>query len=543
MMIFQIGIFCEGTEANRSSAGSNTPPAEVTWEELESRGAVIDRIEIAPQNVFDPKKKGEHHWVARAANFIHFTTKVRVVERELLFRIGQRVDARRIYETERNLRNLDFIREAAIVPAVEEDGSVTARVITWDSWSLKVSGKYNQAGGDNAWNLKIHEVNLFGLGKSIEIAYAKDIERTTKRLSYLDPRLFGSRWSMEANIEDLSDGRARFFKLEHPFYSLETKGYALATWTRVDSELHLYDGGHLLYTVPSVIENSRLGGAWAYNISGRRAYRLGLDIRYSEATYGLPTTERPGDLPLPDLSSRKFVGPVFQWSMAEDRFEKFRDMKTMGFTEDYDLGWQMKAGLGYFSKSFGSLEDAFYMEFEAEKAWPLGDRTLLLLESKSRARHQGGGWYDALTDTHLTVYNRSLPWQTLAGYAAVYGGTRPDPEDWVYLGGFDGLRGYPNHYRAGDRSWQASFEDRIITPWTLWGIAQIGFVAYVDAGSIRQFSTGRWSPTFADVGAGLRVGDLKSAFGKVWLFTVAVPLKREPGMDKYEYVFGNVIKF
>jgi hypothetical protein len=540
MIFFQIGFFCEVPEAKKTSASEQAIPS---WESLEMSGAVVARIDVLPQDVFDPSKKGEGHWLAKAANFIHIATKKRVVERELLFKAGDKVDARRIRETERNLRALDFIREAAIVPVLEEDGSITARVTTWDSWSLKLSGKYNQAGGNNAWNLKLHEANLLGLGKGVEFAYAKDQERTTRRIGYTDPRLFSSRWALEANYEDLSDGRARFVKLEYPFYSLETRWYALATASQKDSLLNLYDFGHLLYTAPSRLEEARAGGAWAYSVSGRRAFRVGLEFRWSGAQYGPVTSVRPSPLAAPELEDRRFRGPVLLWSFVEDRFDTFRDLKTMGFTEDYNLGWQVKTGLGYFSRSLGSWEDATYLELEATKSWWVKDSTLFLLESKSRARNQSGGWHDAITDTHLAVYNRSFPWQTLAGFAGVFGGTRPDPEDWVYLGGFDGLRGYPDHFRAGDRSWQASFEDRIITPWVLWGIAQIGFVAYVDAGAIRQFTDGRWSPVYADVGAGLRVGDLKSAFGKVWLLTIAAPLRREPGMDRYQFVFGNVIRF
>jgi hypothetical protein len=524
-------------------AGAADPPAELTWEHLESQGATIARVEVLPQNVFDPAKKGEKHWVGKAANFIHITTRRQVVEREFLFCAGEKVDARRIFETERNLRNLDFIREAAIVPVLEEDGSVTARVTTWDAWSLKLSGKYNQAGDNNAWNLKLHEANLLGFGKGVEFAYAKDVERTTRTLGYTDPRLFGTRWRFEAEYQDLSDGRTRRLLMERPFFSLETRWSAVTEWGRQESLLHLYNGGNLLYTAPSRMEDSRAGAGWAYSLSGRNALRLGFEFRWSGALYGPPTAARPGPLPPPILTDRRFRGPVLLWSLVQDHYEKFRDMKTVGFTEDYDLGWEMKAGLGCFSKGMGSYEDATYLELEAKKAWKAGENTLFLLESESRARRQADGWYDTITDTRLILYNRSLPRQTLAAYAGIQGGTRPDPEDWVYLGGFDGLRGYPDHYRAGDRSWTASFEDRIITPWVLWGIAQIGFVAYVDAGAIRQFSDGRWSPVYADVGAGLRLGDLKSAFGKVWLLTVAAPLRREPGMDRYQFVFGNVIRF
>ena len=85
-------------------------------------------------------------------------------------------------------------------------------------------------------------------------------------------------------------------------------------------------------------------------------------------------------------------------------------------------------------------------------------------------------------------------------------------------------------------------EDRIITPWKLWGLAQVGLVVYADAGAVRP-AGGNFTKTYADVGAGLRFGNLKSTFGRVFTISVAVPLVKEPGIDTYQIVVGNVIRF
>ncbi len=45
------------------------------------------------------------------------------------------------------------------------------------------------------------------------------------------------------------------------------------------------------------------------------------------------------------------------------------------------------------------------------------------------------------------------------------------------------------------------------------------------------------------MGGGFRFGDLKSSLGKVVLLTVAFPLVREPGLDRYQLVVGNVVHF
>ncbi len=519
----------------------------LTWEALEAKGAVIEGIEIIRHDVFDPAKKDERHWLGRAANAIHSRTRSKVVERELLFRSGEKVDARRIHETERNLRNLECIGEARIEPVVSESGALSARVITWDCWSLKFGTKFNHAGGSSTGSIKLNEVNLLGFGKALKFEYMKDIERSTRRVAYDDPQLLGSTWTLNANLDSLSDGKAKSFKLERPFRSLETKWRALAAWSDQEAKKTRYIDGESVCTLPFSRQERVVGLDWAFVPSNRKAYRVGLALQSLQEHFGAPGgIETPAWTSLPCRpSDLKEIGPFVRFSMVEDRFEEFRNLKQVGFVEDYNLGWQWTAGMGYFPKSLGSLHDSLTFEGQVNKTWRLGVKTLVMLDGKSEARRLKG-W----TDSHkvsLACYNASLPWQTLAGYAVLSGGIRPDHREWLYLGGFNGLRGYPNYFKAGDQSWQISLEDRVITPWRLWGMVQMGFVAYVDAASIRQFDPkGRspaWSPVYGDVGAGLRVGDLKSAFGKVWIFTLAFPLKREQGVDKYQFVLGNVIRF
>lgn len=527
--------------AQSVSEAAEAPPVHtLTWEALEAKGAVIEGIEFIRHDVFDPDRKGERHWFGRAANAIHITTHQKVVTRELLFKVGEKVDARRIHETERNLRNLDCIGEAAVMPFLAENGWLVARVITRDSWSLKFGTKFASAGGDNSGSIKIKEVNLLGLGKSVKFEYAKNAERSTRNIGYLDPQFLGSDWTLDANLDDLSDGRARSFRVERPFRSLETQWRAMAYWKDQQSVETRYLDGQRVGTIPFAKKESGVGGDWAFIQSKRKAYRVGLAFQSFQESYGPMEGVTGFEMPAVP-ADLKDLGPFIRLSMVEDRFEEFHNLKNVGFVEDYNLGWQWTAGAGFCPKSLGSLHDALRLELQLSKTWRLSEQTLLMLESRSEARHQNT-WTD-FHKTTLACYNASLPWQTLAGYAAVSGGVRPDHREWLYLGGFDGLRGYPNHFKAGDRTWQISLEDRIITPWKFWGMIQMGFVVYLDAASIRQFGPKGWSPVYGDAGAGLRVGDLKSAFGKVWIFTIAFPLRRELGVDRYQFVFGNIIRF
>ena len=87
-----------------------TPAA--TWDELEARKVVIAGVEIVVNDVFDLSRPSENNWIGRLANAAHVETRDGVIARELLFAIGEPVDAQRIRETERNLRRHVFIRDA-----------------------------------------------------------------------------------------------------------------------------------------------------------------------------------------------------------------------------------------------------------------------------------------------------------------------------------------------------------------------------------------------------------------------------------------------
>ena len=103
------------------------------WNALEARKASIGKIEIVIGDVFDLAKPEEDIWIGRTANHLHVTTRETVIRRVLLFAEGDPVRERRIYETERLLRALPFIKNARIDPVVQPDGTVVARVWVRDA--------------------------------------------------------------------------------------------------------------------------------------------------------------------------------------------------------------------------------------------------------------------------------------------------------------------------------------------------------------------------------------------------------------------------
>lgn len=530
-----------------AAAQSPGQPRDV-WERLEARGARFSGVEIRIGDVFDPARPHEDHWIGRLANAIHLETRRRVVAREIPFKTGDRVVARTVHQVERNLRDFRFLKDAFIDAEEEPDGRVKAVVRTQDAWTLKVSAGFSQVGGQRNFGFSVKETNFLGLGKDLSVSHEKTVERSVDTLLYRDRQFLGTAWNFSARYQALSDGKTRFLEWVKPYRSLDTPWSMAFRLTSSDSLLTVYNLRRTAFEAPTRLDTGFFEGTWARVPIGDRVLRVGGGLDFRSPREGAVRAVEAeafadGTLAPPDLTNRQLAGMHLTWSLYTDRFREFQDLAGMTHTEDYNLGWEATLRLGTYTRSLGGEADAPFFGLEASKGWLPRPDALLLLRASAQGRREPGGWRNLVSSASFTAYSKALPSQTLAANLQVDSVRKPDPENFLYLGGMEGLRGYENHLFLGDRRWLLSVEERPITPINWLGILQLGFVVYADAGAIRRLDTGRWSRTYVNLGGGLRFGDLKSSLGRVFLITVAYPLVRDPGMDRSQLVVGNIIRF
>ncbi len=514
------------------------------WNVLEAQKATIGKIEIVIGDVFDLSRPDENIWVGRMADHLHASTREIVIRRVLLFGVGEPVRERQIYETERLLRALPFVKNAHIDPVIRPDGTVVAVVRVRDAWTTQVNAGYSQVGGQKSMNLGVDEKNFMGSGKSVAFDLSKDHERSTWGFAYGDPQLFGSRWTLSAHTQYLTDGFVRSLHLERPFFALDTPWSTGAAMSQWHSSLYVYDQGIQVFQVPFVQDEVRLSGAMVIRKSGNRVWRGGLLAKRQDTSYGLITQSvPPGTLPMPTLMNRRLRGPALTLSTQEDAFESFQDLQGMDTPEDYNLAWGGDLELGRYTRSWGSTLSAPFFRVRANKGWSSSDEDLTLFSASWDGRKPATGIQDSHLGLSLTQYHKLTPDQILAGLVVVDVAKRPDPETWYYVGGDQGLRGYPNQLHPGDARWVASFEYRYLTEQRWWGLVRLGYSAFADLGSVRKLDGRGWSRTYSDVGVGLRLGNLKSSMGRVILLSVAVPLNREPYQSRWQFMIGNTVRF
>jgi len=514
------------------------------WNALEARQATIARIEVEIGDVFDLAKPDEDIWVGRLANHLHASTREAVIRRVLLFTEGEPVRERRIRETERLLRALPFVKQARIDPVVQPDGSVVAVVKVRDAWTTQLTLGYTHVGGQHAMNLGLDEKNFLGSGKSVTYDLSKDHERSTWGLAYGDPQLFGSRWTLAAHTQYLTDGFVRSIQLERPFYALDTPWSTGLSLSQSHSSLYLYDKGLQVFQAPFVQNEVRLWGAWLLQESGNRVWRGGLLLKRQDTRYGLITQTDPlATLPAPVLTDRRLRGAGVTLATQEDAFEEFENLSGMDSPEDHNLAWTGELELGSYSRACGSTLNAPFFKIQVAKGWSSSSENLTLLTASWDGRRPASGLEDSRLALALVRYHKLTEHQVLAGLVAVDRAWRPDPEHWYYLGGDQGMRGFPNQLHPGDARWQASCDYRYLTEQRWWGLVRLGYSAFVDLGSVRRLDGQGWSRTYSDVGVGLRLGNLKSSVGRVILLNVAVPLNREPYQARWQFTVGNAMRF
>jgi len=167
---------------------------------------VIATIRIDRSDVFE-EAEAEGNSAYRLANRLHIETREHVIRRELLFSEGSPADPDVLYESERNLRRLNFLHDNAQIETVPRpDGKVDVVVHVRDTWTTRPEVSLRREGGATTGRLSFVEGNLLGFGKTAGISFRKDLDRDSGGVMYGDPRLLGPWWTLQAEYFDAPTG-------------------------------------------------------------------------------------------------------------------------------------------------------------------------------------------------------------------------------------------------------------------------------------------------------------------------------------------------
>lgn len=492
--------------------------------ELEAAGAIIGEIRIVTGDVFDTDDPREDNALFRAANRLHVETRPWVIRRALLFRSGEPVRVHAIEETERLLRGARYLYEVRIRPLAYRDGVVDLEVVTRDTWTLYPTITLSRTGGVTRTEFGVSELNLLGTGSELAIGAFRDVDRRGKALDFANDHALGPWTSLRLSVADNSDGSKLSLALVRPFFELDARrsaGLHAIDDDRVDP---VYNAGHRVAEYRHRERMIEVFGGWSPGLVDGWVRRYTLGLRLHDDRFA-PEPGRP--VPLHLLPDERLIGPYLRFDLIEDRFERTENRQQIGRPEYFALGVNASVQLGWAAQRLGSTDDALLYRAALARGFELDAQQRLLAAARIDGQVRGGRirrqQIGAEFEYFMPHHRRRLFYASLAAEFL----TDPEPGDFLYLGGDNGLRGYPLRYQAGTRRVLLTLEERLYTGAFPWRLFRIGAAAFVDVGR----AWGGTNPNLinpgwlVNVGLGLRLFSVRTAFGNVAHLDVALPLQ------------------
>jgi outer membrane protein assembly factor BamA len=517
-----------------SAWGQGGSPSLPSFAELEAAGVRIGEVRVVPGPIFDTSDPKEDNWLFRTANRLHVPTRVGVISRSVLFRRGEPVSVQVIEETERLLRGNRYLYDVSIRPVAMHDGVVDIEVATRDTWSFDPGFSASRSGGTTTGGITLREYNIFGTGTSVAFGRSKDIDRTSNVFEFSNTRAFGTSASFGYAHASSSDGSRDAASVERPFYKLDARwsaGASASRDTRVDS---VYEAGEVVSQYRHRERRAELFGGWSAGLQDGWVQRYSLGLNLQEDGYAVePGLTAPPSLPQDD----KLLGPFLRYELIEDRFEREVNRNLIGRPEFFALGLAAKLQFGRASTGLGSTRNPWLYSGSLARGFVPSPEHRLMAMVHFVGEHDEGQVRRLRLGAQAQYYlPQGKRWLFFAS-AAADRLTRPELPDLLLLGGDNGLRGYPLRYQSGTRRVVLTLEERFYTDLFVWQLFRIGGAAFFDVGRawggdhVNTVNPG-W---LSNVGAGLRIVSVRSAFSNVLHVDLAFPLDATGDIRKVQF--------
>jgi outer membrane protein assembly factor BamA len=526
----------------RGAVAQDPPPKLPGFAELEAAGAMIGRIEINPQQIFDLNDPRESGWFYRLANRLHTRTRPDVIERQLLFKSGDYVSVRVIDETERILLAGRYLQDVQIRPLEYRDGVVDIEVLTRDSWTLEPGVSLGRAGGVNSSRSFLRERNALGEGVSVGIAYANNVDRAGTEFSIGDNNIMGSRIAAGATFGNYTDGSQWSFSLARPFYSLDTRRAAGISASHTDVVTNLYEAGVKVSSYRTMSDIWDVYGGWSAGRVSNWTRRYSIGLSSTANTYQTdPELPPPSRLPA-DLT---LAGPYFRFEVIEDRYEKVLNRDQIGRVEIFATGLQAQAQVGRALTGMGSTEESWLLSASVSRGFGSAQSLYLRLSGAYSVRLHEGDRVNQLFSASARYFWPQGPRAlfSVALSADVY--RAPDIPAPLQIGGDTGLRGYPLSFQSGERRTLLTLEERVYADWHPYRLLRFGGAVFMDAGRAwngpdRVTASER---VLTDWGFGLRMAESRSSLGPVLHIDFAFPLNARDQVKSSQFLIKSQTAF
>ncbi len=473
--------------------------------------ARITEIVVVREDVFSEAEAAYAFVPYGLANGLHTVTREAFVRRELLLAPGDELSPATLAEAERRLRATRLFRTVSVTA---EGTRVVVR--TGDNWTLKPRLALSNKGGVMTYQFGLEEENLFGSGRTLSFRYDRGTDRLSRSLTWIEPQLLRSRWTLTASAADLSDGQSVDLRLVRPFDALLTPRSALLSFRQAAYDTKVYAGGEEVSTWEKRERRFDAEGGLLLRAAGDRADRLVAFVSWED----VELRERTGPPPVPEARTFLWAGAGFQ--REERGWIVRRDHDQLGKDEDFNLAPVGRVDAALSPSILGATAAG---RVRASGSVGTAAGTGFALVSASGETRVEGGLRNSLVSAAVRGWwpaGRLL----VATRVGVRSSWRADPEYQIRLDGLNGVRGYRLYAVSGTGNATANVEVRTTLLPDVFRIVVVGAAAFADAGVSWGDPDGAWR--LADVGVGLRFGLPRAGKNVLLRMDVARALHPDP---------------
>ena len=513
-------------------------PASDSLVRRSCEGRPIRRVDIRCMSIFDPVPEGRFSPVYSSANKLHVRTRQATVRSLLLVAPGQLWTADKIFESQRLLRDLEYVEPEMIRSRLVDD-SVNVLVTTHDQWTTQPELNVERGGGLTYGSIGLTERNMMGLGLVVSLAFHHEPTGRSRSFGLTGQRLFGTQLEAQAKASTGTAGVANSYYVLDPFRSLDDTRSWTTSWSRANATQYLYENGLVSASFPFRQRVAEGEYAWGSRSADGVVHRVSVGMAMHDREYG-PTTFTP--LSTIEVASGeeelKLRWSYVRYTLWRPHYIERKGIELIDPVEDFDLGERLSLEGGYAMQALGSTADEGIVKAQ--------------LDAGHESRVFGFGFLQSRFSTRLrrvpveTLAQVDARWiqqpsQDLALVVAGHGEVAADAPREVQsvVGGLNGLRAYGVQALAGTQIWRFNGEARWVAARDVFDLASVGAATFVDAA--RAWGTGSDNaPWHHDVGLGLRLSFPHASLHQVARLDVAFPLSpTRDGRRSPVFSFGS----
>ncbi len=519
----------------------------------------ISNIFVDSHSIFDMSQLEEDtrfRWVYGIANSLHARTRADFLEAELLLHVGDCADPFLLEESERILRQYDFLARVDVYAVPQPDGSQHIVVDTQDEWSTRVDLRFRFDTGVDFEGVNVMEENFLGRGMLLGAFWRNRRELRDVGGGVSLPRTFGTRLNSSLLLGTTRVGGFERQGFTYPFVGEVGHWAAREVYShREDLFSYALEDDPTLSHVVIPVEAER-GEVTVAGRVGRAGSLMLFGVGISRELLSFPNVANRVEVVTDsDFGNRTPASPEiateaqrltretattrlnFLIGKRNIRFQREIGLDALRGVQDVPLGTEIALTFGKSVGFLGSdgpreVDDIFTRLRLFGGAAP--GRWILTAGVSVEGRRYSDdepadrtGWRDVLGEADAYVYWRptgNSGSHTVFARLSAAGGWNMDTPLQLTLGGPEQLRGFHLDRFPGGRRVVATVEDRIVLGWTGGGLLDFGMTLFGDLGRTWKGDVpfGMDSGWQSTVGAGVRFGFPKGT-RSVARIDIAVP--------------------